>query len=119
MSTTMHMPVRLKPPTDAGEIILPRCAVLDASPTSPERDGMPIAVIGTGGIGGPCGAALVVDAAERLTPILGDEAMMGGMAFVTGTIAFASPDTLLLPCEIPQPQSQRQPWGDRHVCGQE
>ena len=60
------MPVRLKPPTDAGEI----------------------------------------------ARILGDEAVMGDIAFVTGTIALAWPHRLLLRCEI------RQPWGDRHVCGQ-
>jgi hypothetical protein len=61
------MPVRLKPPTDVGEIAC----------------------------------------------ILGDGAVTGGMAFVTGTIALAWSHRLLLRCEIPQP------WGDRHVCGQE
>ena len=60
------MSVRLKPPTDAGEI----------------------------------------------ARILGDEAVMRDIAFVTGTIALAWPHTPLLRCEI------RQPWGDRHVCGQ-
>jgi hypothetical protein len=61
------MPVRLKPPSEAGEI----------------------------------------------ARILGDEAVMRNIAFVTGTIAVAWRHRLLLRCEI------RQPWGDRHVHGQE
>jgi hypothetical protein len=71
---------------------------------------MPIAVIGTGGIGGPYGASLVVDAAERLTPIPGGDAVMGGTAFVTGTVALVWSHRPLLPCEIPQP------GGVPHVC---
>ena len=81
---------------------------------------MRIAVVGTGGIGGPYGASLAaagadvtfvargahlaairpiigpktaviplqngVDAHERLIPVLGREAVMGGTAFVTGSI---------------------------------
>src|SRR3981189_3029142 len=114
MSTMMHMPVRLKPPSDAGEIISPGCASRSTPPRHGLREetGMPIAVIGSCGIGGPYCASLVLNAAERLIAILGDEAVMGGMSFVTCTIALAWPHRLLLPCEIPQP------GGDWHVCGQ-
>ena len=108
------MPVRLKPPSDAGEITSAGCASHSTPPRHGLREeiGMPIAVIGTGGTGGPYGALLVVNAAERLTAILGDEAVMRGVAFVTGTIALAWPHSRLLPCEIPQP------GGDWHVRGQ-
>jgi hypothetical protein len=60
----------------------------------------------------PARLKLPTDTGE-IACILGHEAVMGGMAFVTGTIALRWPHRLLLRCEI------RQPWGDQHVCGQE
>jgi len=108
------MPVHLKPPTDAGEIISPGCA----SRSTPRRHGlreeigMPIAVIG---IGGPYGAALVKPRAD-VTPVARDAHLapirQTGLRVESDRCGTRIWPNRLLRCEI------RQPWGDRHVCGQ-